>query len=135
MEGVGDTKDWRELVGCGKEQKYEEGEDGEGEINPPQYLGDRIDGVRMQIGWEVGEGVRDDAQDSRWGEGVQGEQPWVVGRTGNVGFTAQLGKLSLRGVERTQVRGSALCASVGAQEGSSAPGTPLLPSLLLWGGG
>lgn len=92
MEGVGDTKDWRELVGCGKEQKYEDGEDGDGEINPPQYLGERIDGVRMQIGWEVGEGVRDDAQDSRWGEGVQGEQPRVVGRTGNVGFTAQLGE-------------------------------------------
>lgn len=28
-------KDWRELVGCGKEQKYEDREDGEEGINPP----------------------------------------------------------------------------------------------------
>lgn len=64
---------------------------------------------------EVGEGARDDAQDSSWGEEAQDGQPWAVGRAGHVGFTAQMEKLSLRGVEHTQVRGSALCVSVGVQ--------------------
>lgn len=50
--------------------------------------------------WEVGEGVGNDAQDSSSGEEVQGGQPWVVGRTGHVGFTAQMEKLSLRGVNK-----------------------------------
>lgn len=38
--------------------------------------------------WEVG-GVRDDAQDFSWGDGVQGRQPWVVGGTGNIGSCPQ----------------------------------------------
>ena len=37
----------------------------------------------------MGEGVRDDAQDSSCDDGVQGGQPRVAGGTGNVGFTAQ----------------------------------------------
>lgn len=38
----------------------------------PKYLGDRIDGARMLIGWgEEGDEVRDDTLDSNWGEGVQ----------------------------------------------------------------
>lgn len=53
---------------------------------------------------------------------------------GYVGFTAQMGKLSLKGVEHSQVRGSALCVSVGVQEGCLALGTPTPPSFLLWGG-
>ena len=53
--------------------------------------------------WEVGEGVRDDAQDSSWCEEAKGGQPCVVGRTDHVGFTAQMEKLSLKG--------SALCVS------------------------
>ena len=40
--------------------------------------------------WEVWEGVRDDAQDSSWGDGVQSGPLWMVGGTGNVGFTVQV---------------------------------------------